>query len=111
MTKTRKEIELPLPPGNETIQQFRALLEVLGFRPVATVIKQRQAGTYHWEGHDVHITSDEVQDVGSYVELEIMADDQGLSAAKKALGSLANQLGFAASERRSYLELLLSKNP
>ena len=43
-TKTRKEIELPLPPENEVIQQFRLLLETLGFRPVATVIKQRRAG-------------------------------------------------------------------
>jgi len=108
-TKTRKEIELQLPAGKEVIQQLRLLLETLGFRSVATVTKNRQSASFQWEGREVHVTWDEVQDVGTYMEIEIMADDQGLAAAKKALESLANQLGFAASERRSYLELLLSR--
>lgn len=108
-TKTRKEIEVPLPPGPEVIQRFKGLLESLGFRPVSTVQKLRRAGQCSWQGQTVHVTWDEVHQVGTYVELEILADDNGLAAAKKALGSLADQVGFGQVERKSYLELLLAK--
>src|SRR4051812_48696421 len=41
-TKTRRELELSLPAGAETIEEFTELLLALGFSLVATVTKQRQ---------------------------------------------------------------------
>ena len=59
-----------------------------------------------WQGHTVHIALDDVQQLGSFVELEIAANDAGLEAARAALQSLSARLGLTSSERRSYLELL-----
>jgi len=43
------------------------------------------------------------------VELEIMAPEEQLEAAKAVVLSVAAQLGLTESERRSYLQLFLSK--
>ena len=107
-SKTRRELELDLPPGDGVLADFGRLLEALGFRPVATVEKRRRKAHLDWQGHAVEVALDEVACVGSFVELEIGADDGGLSRAESALASLAATLPLGASERRSYLELLLA---
>lgn len=110
-TKTRRELELPLPGGADVNGQFSGLLKALGFVSVAIVRKTRQAGSLSWSGHEVEVALDDVQDLGRFVELELLADDGGLDAAKAALAALADRLNLGASERRSYLELTISKNP
>ena len=107
-TKTRLEIELDLPPGQQGFDDFAALLAALGFRPVAEVHKRRRAVALRWQGHDVEAALDDVQGVGTFVELEIMADEAGLDAARASLATLAAALHLIRNERRSYLELLLS---
>jgi adenylate cyclase class 2 len=105
-TKTRQEIELSLPEGDATIDQFRVLFLALGFRAAGTVFKSRAAAALAWQGFAVHVALDEVQHLGSFIELEIAADDDELDNARAALQSLSQRLGLTRSERRSYLELL-----
>lgn len=105
--KTRRELELELPPGDDALANFGRLLEALGFRPVATVEKRRRKAHFDWQGQDVEASLDEVSGLGSYLELELSADDDGLAQAEAALASLAATLPLGESERRSYLELLL----
>jgi adenylate cyclase, class 2 len=49
-----------------------------------------------------------VDGVGTFVELELSADERTLDAARSCILSLARQLELSGAERRSYLELLLS---
>jgi adenylate cyclase, class 2 len=107
-TKTRREIELPLAPGEPGFAQFAELLEVLGFRPVYEVRKQRVPGEIPWEGRKVQLALDDVMGLGSYLEIELLADDNELSGAKACLASLAAALGLTRQERRGYLDLLFS---
>jgi len=106
-TKTRREIELPLPGVDAYFRQFRTLLEVLGFQLVADVHKRRRQTTLVWDDAHVEVTMDDVAGVGLYAEIELAADENGLEDAKDRLSTLAAELGLTASERRSYLELLL----
>jgi adenylate cyclase class 2 len=108
-TKTRREIELPLSDAPEGVAQWTVLLEALGFKPVAEVRKSRQLAHLSWQGADVEIALDQVDGVGTFVEFELTADAQGLERAKSQILSLAAELGLAGAERRSYLELLLSR--
>ena len=108
-TKTRRELELPLGEQSETPEQWRELLEVLGFRAVAEVRKDRRKTNVAWQGETVTLTLDDVHGVGTFVELEIETDEQGVDRAKSHLASLASELGLTCSERRSYLELLLEQ--
>jgi adenylate cyclase class 2 len=108
-TKTRQEIELALPAGATTADNFGRLLSALGFAPVAEVRKHRRTFHLAWQGHEVEAALDEVAGLGHFVELEISASEETVDSARGALASLAARLELAASERRSYLELLLAR--
>ena len=55
------------------------------------------------------LTLDEVDGVGRYAELEVVAPEERAEAAKAAVLSAAAEFGLTQSERRSYLQLLLEK--
>ena len=107
-TKTRREIELALPPGKEQANDFGSLLTTLGFQPVRKVRKIRHPFNLVWEDRSVEAALDEVDDLGCFVELELIASAEELPIAKHALESLVAALELGASERRSYLEMLLA---
>lgn len=104
-TKTRREIELPIT-GNE--REWTELFTSLGFQPVAVVRKSRRPFELTHDGKIVHGAWDEVAGVGTFVELELSADQLSLDSARATIISLANDLQLGPSERRSYLELLLT---
>lgn len=105
-SKTRRELELPLTGGLEMAQKFAELLEVLGFRASAVVAKERRKTTVDWQGRQVEVVIDQVDRLGQFIELELQADEAGLSQAQRSLNELAAKLELGPGERRSYLELL-----
>jgi adenylate cyclase class 2 len=107
-TKTRQELELPLPDGPGIPGQFAILLTALGFQPAATVRKTRRPGKLNWEGRRIEVALDSVDHVGTYLELEIIAQFDEVNAARTVLQALSERLSLGATERRSYLELLLN---
>ena len=60
-----------------------------------------------WEGQEVQVALDDVEQVGVFIELELLAGPADLESAKATVASLAARLGLSRGERRSYLELLL----
>jgi adenylate cyclase, class 2 len=109
LTKTRREIDLPLPSGEQTAQAWTGLLEMLGFVAVGEVRKSRRKARVDWQGRSVEVSLDEVDRLGVYVELELIAKADDLDAARANIISLAEALGLESGERRSYLELLRAK--
>jgi adenylate cyclase, class 2 len=107
-TKTRREIDLPLPDGDESAKTWSGLLEVLGFKPIAKVFKQRRKARILWEGQAIECSLDEVQGLGYFCELELITNLADIEPAKACIAALADKLDLKQSERRSYLELLLS---
>jgi len=105
-TKTRREIDLPLPNDEESAQAWSGLLEALGFAPVAEVLKSRRKFRIDWQNQKVEGTLDHVEQLGDYAELELVVAPDGLDKARTCIASLAETLGLRGSERRSYLELL-----
>ena len=108
-TKTRHEIELPLGEGEMVARQWRALLETLGFRPVAEVRKRREKGRMTHGDQMVEVSLDEVAGLGTFAELEVVVDADLLAQAQTVILSLAGLLGLSKVERRSYLGLLLER--
>ncbi len=106
-TKTRRELELALPEGEETVVRWTELLETLGFRQVGRVEKRRQRFQVAWKGWDVEGTLDEIDVLGKFVELELVVEADAVDGARQAVAALAGHLGLSRSERRSYLQLLL----
>lgn len=113
-TKTRCEEEVRLADGADAAATCVAIFRRLGFEPAATVSKKRS--TYHFmqEGVAIEAALDDVAGVGQFVELEASVDAEASESsavgdAKRALVTAAKALGLdaGATERRSYLELLL----
>jgi adenylate cyclase class 2 len=108
-TKTRHEIDLPLPPGEETAQAWTGLLSALGFTVAGEVRKSRRKAHIAWQDRSVEASLDTIEGLGVFAELELIAEPDGVEAARTCITSLAETLKLQGSERRSYLELLRSK--
>jgi adenylate cyclase class 2 len=106
-TKTRKEIEVPLADGDAAAADAERMFVSLGYRPVAVVRKRRTVYHLTRDGFDLEACLDEVERVGTYAEVEIVAEESRFEDAKAAVLRLAAELGLAEQERRSYLSLLL----
>ena len=107
-TKTRREIELPLPSEIDSLSEFSTLLESLGFRRVTEVAKLRRKGILEFQSQSIEIAWDDVREVGQFIELELAADSETLDAARQTILAAAASLDLHQQERRSYLEMLLT---
>jgi adenylate cyclase class 2 len=107
-TKMRREIEVGFRAGREDAGRLTDILQQLGFQPVRTVAKTRWSGTLQWEGREIGWTWDDVPPLGTFVELELVVDEQERQSARDLLCRLADGLRLGLPERRSYLELLLA---
>jgi adenylate cyclase class 2 len=106
-TKTRPEIEVPLADGEEVARQAQTFLTALGFRYVATVCKHRQIYRLQRQGFPVEVCLDEVHQVGSFVEVEILTEEENYEPAKAILLEITKELGLQQRELRSYLQMVL----
>ena len=105
--KVRLEIELPVEPGQSGADAATAMISALGFRPVATVRKSRTAFRTSRRGYAVTICLDRCEGVGSFAEIEILAEDSDLPAAEATIREFAADLGLTDLEPRSYLRMTL----
>ena len=109
--KTRKEIELPIVDGVAAEPAIRTFLTELGFHEVALVSKRRRNGTCRVNGRDVNVALDDVEQLGCFVELELLVSDESeISAAQATLDDLAIKAGLSSSDRRGYLDMLLQRD-
>lgn len=106
-TKTRPEIEVPLADGDEPARDAGRMFVSLGFRPVAVVRKRRDVYRVTRGGFVLEVCLDEVDRVGSFVELEIQADEADYERAKAVVLDAARELGLTEMVRKSYLGMVL----
>ena len=106
--KVRTEIEVPLADGDGPAGDMARLLVHLGYRPVAVVRKHRR--TFHLDrgGFALAVCLDEVEGLGRFAEVEVLAPEERAEAARGVLAEAAEALGLSRVERRSYLGLLLA---
>lgn len=110
-TKTRREIEIPFGTSPDDDQQVAEMLTLLGFREVRTVRKSRVPFHLNWEDRDLEVSLDDVRDLGTFLEIETIADEATRDAARDSLLRLADRLRLNNPEMRSYLCLLLQRDP
>ena len=108
--KVRTELEIPLRDGDEAAAQMQQLLVHLGYRAVAVVRKHRHHYHLERDGFALIVCLDEVEQLGRFAEVEIVAPEERREAAESVLADTAAALGLTNVERRSYLELVLQKD-
>ena len=99
--KAREELNVGIDDG----QVFEQVLERIGFRRVAVVDKEREYYVYK----DASIALDLVEGLGTFVEVEIMADGiEGSDSAR--IDEIAKLIGLEGEHiLSSYLEMIESK--
>ena len=100
ISKTRKEIEVNI----EDFEKMSSILENLGFKAVANVEKYRTT----YKINDYILSLDQVQKVGSFVEIEkTVLDGEKFEFELDEIFKLFKKLGIDSGfERKSYLELM-----
>jgi adenylate cyclase class 2 len=106
-TKTRTEIEIPLGDGDDVAADAERMLLALKFRHVVVVRKRRRVYRFTRGGFPVEACFDDVELVGPFVELEILATELHYEPAKATLLAAAAELGLTDIETRSYLGMVL----
>ena len=101
--KTREEIEFALATDPGTAAR---LLERLGFRPVARVVKRRREHRLR-DAPPTLVCLDEVEGLGTFCEIEVEA--ASVEEGRRRLAARLSELGLDALPPvpESYLELLL----
>lgn len=108
--KARRELEWSLQPSDPDGHQLQELLGCLGFEAVTTVRKRRYSMSLVREQREVTIAMDDVENVGSFVEVEVIAvGEQDVGVAREIVSQLATELGLSDPEPRSYLSMVLAK--
>ncbi|MGQ4912910.1 MAG: class IV adenylate cyclase [Candidatus Thorarchaeota archaeon] len=105
-TKTREEYSV----GLGDVDTASKILESLGFKRVATIVKRR----VFFRIDDVILSLDDVDGVGTFLELEMIATgDEQMNTKRASLIQLVRDLGLdpADSVTESYLELYLKGTP
>jgi adenylate cyclase class 2 len=99
--KAREELNLVVDSG----AVFERMLDRLGFTRTAEVNKWRE----NYRLSDAAITLDEVEGLGTFVEIEILAEDENSGTAVR-IEKIAKEIGVCGEPiLASYLEMLLSK--
>lgn len=108
--KTRTEIEIGLEPGKNAAEQFCRMVQLLGYRPSAIVKKRRTCYDFHRDGFELQACCDEVETLGRFVEVEIVAAPSDRQRAEDVLIAVVHELRLPKSEPRSYLEMVLANS-
>jgi len=99
--KAREELNTTIESG----EVFEQILARLGFRKTAEVNKWRE----NYRLGDAAFALDTVEHLGTFVEIEIMAEENGVGAEAK-ITALAKEMGICGEPiLASYLELVLSR--
>jgi len=106
--KTRTEIELALAPGADTADALSRLVAHLGYSAVAVVRKRRIPYHLQKDGFALEVCCDAVEQLGCFVEVEILAPPEQRSHAEQTLLSAARELGLEKPEPRAYLQMVLA---
>lgn len=97
-------------PELSVCAQWSEMLTLLGFRAVRNVCKVRSKAYWNWDGARVEFSFDQVSPIGSFAELEFLAEDESaIPLAKKRLLSLSEFLCLTDVEPRSYLALIMNE--
>ncbi|MFO0937243.1 MAG: class IV adenylate cyclase [Gemmataceae bacterium] len=105
--KVRQEVELDLASGDAAAVTAMTMLEGLRYQPVAIVKKRRKSFATTRDGFTLAITLDACEGVGSFAEIEILAEEPDRERAEAVVHSLARELGLTDVEPRSYLRMTL----
>lgn len=97
------------PALKQRLNDWKRLLNRLGFAEKAIVEKKRCYGSLLFENRQIIVTLDQLDKIGYFAEFELSAStEEQIPPVRDCLLRLADRLGLGESIRVSYLELCLA---
>lgn len=96
----------------EDPEQMDNILVATGFVSLVRVVKNRKVYDFEHEGHKYEIALDTIDDLGSFIEVEVKGSFESIKEANRGLESVANVLGLDLEKENylGYAHMLLLKN-
>ncbi len=111
LTKIREEIEVELAADPIAVAKVSTLLQRLGFRQSLIVQKKRDVFQLPLEHEPITVCLDQVDRLGSFAEIEVIATAVDVAAAKKMIAEVQALLNLSQPIEDSYLKMLIAKSP
>lgn len=109
--KVREELEFSVGTEDKDGLLLQKLLRKLSFHEVMVVSKTRRSFALADRALPMTVTVDDVQELGQFAEIEVLAaDQQQVETAKALILELAENLGLRKSEPKSYLRMVLERS-
>jgi len=97
-TKSRKEYSVKIDNGH----QLKDILLWMQFKLVAEIEKNRES----YSLNKMTINFDKVTNLGEFIEVEVMGNEENFEEEKKNIFTFLKELGIDDTIRKDYLELL-----
>ncbi len=107
--KTREEIEIPMASGVEQQLRLSEIMLALGFRLAPLVKKTRERIRIQYQGWSVEFALDQVEGLGSFLEMEVVTEFERVAEAQEILSQIATKMKLSGPITDSYLEMLTPK--
>lgn len=115
--KARDEVNIelvndPMPDfsGFDNYSKAREFLVLLGFNLMAIVVKKRESYVITHNGHNIVVALDEVERLGNFVEIEVMADSTTIDDAEQTVLEIANSMNLRSPTEMNYFTMLLNSD-
>jgi adenylate cyclase, class 2 len=105
--KSRLEREIPFGHNADASKDLREILISLGFVPTAIVRKVRKIYHFERDSHAIHVCLDDVENLGKFIEIEILTSSDKLEIAREVLMQLKESWNLPDAEPRSYISMQL----
>jgi adenylate cyclase, class 2 len=102
--KAKREIEIPI--DDQYAGSLEDILHALGFIESITVDKWRRSYSHMGSGFPVTICLDDVKDLGEFVEVEIVCEEDSRQQAEKVVKAVADKLGLKNPVTKGYAAMM-----
>ena len=97
-TKSRMEYSIKIDDG----KQLKDIFKWMGFKIVGEIEKNRDVYSFN----DLKISFDNITNLGNFIEVECMTDEDKFEDSKRKIFSFLSSLGVNETIRKDYLELM-----
>lgn len=106
--KSKREIEIPVE--GKDVAQLHDIFYALGFTESITVEKWRRSYFRTAAGFDVTVCLDDVKDLGEFVEVEIVCEEENRVGAERVVRQVASKLGLTNPVTQGYAAMMHERN-
>jgi adenylate cyclase class 2 len=102
--KSKREIEIPI--DDQYAGDLEDILQALGFTESITVEKCRRSYSRRARDYPVTICLDDVKDLGEFVEVEIVCEEDSRHQAEEVVKAVADKLGLKDPVTKGYAAMM-----